>query len=64
VTSSGTFQIAGLPPGEYFAVAAADDASADFPSPSLIRALARSATRVKIAEAGDTTQDLTTAAAR
>jgi sarcosine oxidase gamma subunit len=64
VSTSGTYEIAGLPPGEYFVIAAGDEASVDFPSPALIRTLARSATRVKIAETGDVTQDLTTVIAR
>lgn len=64
VSTSGTYEIAGLPPGEYFVIAASDEASVDFPSPALIRTLARSATRVKIAETRDVTQDLTTVIAR
>jgi hypothetical protein len=63
-TTTGTYELSGLPPGEYFVVAAADDASADFPSLALIRTLARSATRVKIGETGDVTQDLTTVTGR
>jgi hypothetical protein len=46
---SGVFSIADLPPGTYFVAAISEAASAEWPSPAFLSALARGATRVEIA---------------
>jgi hypothetical protein len=64
VSPSGAFEISGLPSGEYFVAAVADDIAGDFPSLAFLRSLARSASRVVLSGATSATQDLTTVSAR
>jgi hypothetical protein len=63
VTRSGTYTLNGLPAGDYLVVAVTDESAADFPSATLIRSLARLATRLKVVD-GETAQDLTTVVIR
>lgn len=47
---AGTYRISGIPAGEYFVVAVADDRSPDWRDPKYLEALSRIATRIKIAD--------------
>lgn len=46
----GHYRTAGLPPGDYFVVAVADEATANWQDPRVLKALAREATSVVIAD--------------
>jgi len=50
VGKDGQYSTVGLPPGEYLVVAVADETSANWQDPTVLKALARSATSVTIAE--------------
>ncbi len=63
-SASGAYRFPILPAGEYLVVAIADEAAAEFPSLTLVRSLARLATRVTIGDAENKTQDLTTVTIR
>ena len=63
-SAQGTYHFPDLPAGDYLAIAVADDAGADFPSLTLVRTLARFATRITIRNADSKTLDLTTVTVR
>ena len=58
--SSGAFSTAGLPPGEYFAVAINDAIASNWQDPAFLQKLARVATRVVLADGQALTLNLTT----
>ncbi len=58
-SEAGAYQIPGLPPGQYFAIAVAGDRSADWRDPKHLEALSRIATRVTVANEEAKTLDLT-----
>ncbi len=50
VTKTGTFTISGLPPGDYFVAAVADNAGQDTRDPKFLDTLTRTATRVSLGD--------------
>jgi hypothetical protein len=63
-SADGSYRFASVPPGDYLAIAVADDAATDFPSRALVRSLARLATRITVGDAEDKTLDLSTVVVR
>jgi hypothetical protein len=64
VSRTGSYQLSALPPGDYFVIAVADEAAAEFPSLAFVRTLIRRAARVTIADAESRAQDLITVPVR
>jgi len=58
VPGTGTFTIAGLPPGDYFLAAIAEASASTWQSPKFLDALSRQATRVRLDVGTTLTQDL------
>jgi len=60
VGRDGHYQTTGLPPGEYLVVAVADEATANWQDPAVLKALARVATRIDLPEGESRSQLLRT----
>jgi hypothetical protein len=60
VGRDGHYRSAGLPPGDYLVVAIPDESTANWQDPAVLKALARSATSVVIAEGESRTLALRT----
>ena len=58
VTETGTFTLAGLPPGDYFIAAVRDEIAGDWQRPDFLEAAAAEATRVRLGEGDKQTQSL------
>ena len=58
VTSTGTYVINGLPPGDYLVGAVADTSAASWQTPRFLETLSRGATRIRVDDGATVTQDL------
>ncbi len=64
VTSAGGYTIAGIPPGDYYILAADDASIGDWQDPKRLDAAARAGTRITIAEGDQRSLDLKTVVIR
>lgn len=58
ITNSGTFEVRGLPAGDYLLVAFDQDTSIDFQNPAFLQAAARVATRLRVGDGEKQSADL------
>jgi hypothetical protein len=59
-STTGQYLVPGLPPGEYYVAAIADEEAVDWQDVEFLQALTSVATRVRIADAQQRTHDLRT----
>lgn len=59
-STTGSYALSGLPPGEYCVIAVPDEQSGDWQDAKVLAALARTAERVSIGDGRQHTQDLRT----
>jgi hypothetical protein len=58
VTETGTFTIAGLPPGDYYVAAVRDEAADDWQRPEFLESISAGASRLRLADGDKLTQSL------